>query len=141
MHAGGDILVTQKEGGQSPFFADALVAGDATVHHLMTARTNFQIYVQKITVFYVTHASGKKIIFQDTTGTPIVLGNLVDQTAGAGVPDAVEIDFGPHGIALAIDKGFDVLGESSGATANVHVEGYYRLGRTINENSTVNTAN
>ena len=140
MHAGGDILVTQKEGGQSPFFADALVNGDATVHHLMAARTNFQVYVQKITVFYVTHANAKTISFQDTTGTPIVLGTLNDLTAAAGVPDAVELSFGPHGIALAIDKGFDVVGSVSGPVANVHVEGYYRLGRTINENLTASSA-
>jgi hypothetical protein len=139
MQAGGDILVVQKE-GEKPFFSDALVAADATVHVLAAAKTNFTVYVQKLTVFIVTHASGKKITFQSSAGSPVVLGNITDQTAGAGVPDHHVIDFGPHGIALAADVGLNVLSESSGVTANVHAEGYYKLSAVINT-GTVSTQN
>lgn len=132
MKSGGDLLVVQKEEGQNPTHADALVNGDATVLHLAVARTNFTFYVQKITVFYVTHANAKTITFQDTTGTPVVLGTLNDFTAAAGVPDVVNINFGPHGTALAAGQGFDVKGSTSGPVANVHIEGYYKQSSVLN---------
>ncbi len=130
LHSGGDILAVQKE-ADKPWFGDAFVNGDATVHHLVAGRTNYTVMVQKITVFYVTHANAKTITFQDTAGSPVPLGTLNDFTAGAGVSDKIEIDFGPHGIAIASGKGFDVAGSSSGPVANVHAEGYMKLASVI----------
>jgi hypothetical protein len=127
MQAGGDILVTQKENGQDPFYIDEDLTGSSGTVHIKAGRVNFQIFVQKITVAFVTHADGKTITFQDTAGTPVVIGVINDKTAAAGVPDVVTFDFGPHGTALTVDKGFDVVVASSGSAARVHVEGYLKL--------------
>lgn len=128
MQAGGDILVTQKENGQNPFSLDFdLTASSGTVHAVV-ARTNFAIYIQKITTSFVTHANAKTITYQDTANTPVVIGAINDLTAAAGVPDVVTHDFGPHGTALTVSKGFDIVVASSGPVARVHVEGYFKLG-------------
>ena len=131
MKSGGDILVVQKE-SERPFALDTdLATGTGTVH-LLAGRTNHTVYVQKITVAILTHADGKTITVQDTAGTPVPIAVVNDHTAAAGVPDVVTFDFGPHGTALTLDKGLDVVNAASGPAARVHVEGYQKLGTTIN---------
>jgi hypothetical protein len=137
MQAGGDILVTQKENGQNPFYVDLAATGASRTTHLVAGRTNFQIYVQKITIAVITHANAKAILFQDTTGTPIKLFQFNDLTFAAGVPDVVTVDFGPHGTALALGQGLDVVEPGSGTVATIHVEGYFKLGAVV----TLTTAN
>lgn len=130
MQAGGDILVVQKE-GEKPFFVDADLAAGATAH-LVSAKTNFTVYVQKVTIAIKSHADGKTITLQDTAGTPVVIGVVNDHTAAAGIPDVVVFDFGPHGTALTASKGLDVVSAASGPAARVHAEGYLKPAVTLN---------
>jgi hypothetical protein len=130
MASGGDILVVQKD-SERPFAADTDLEGTTggTVT-LAAARTNFQIYVQKIVLSIVTHVNAKIVTFQDST--PLQLAAHTDATAAAGVPSVVAWDFGPHGAPLAVDKAFTVTNPASGCVGRVHVEGYYKPGRTLN---------
>lgn len=125
MHSGGDLLVTQKEAGQNPFALDVDLAAGAT-DHTVVGRTNFEVRIQKITVSIVTHANAKKITFQDTAGSPVVIAVFNDLTFAAGVDDVRVYDFGPRGTALTQDKGLDCVSDASGPVARLHIEGYYR---------------
>lgn len=138
MAYGGDILGVQKESSM-PFAYDLAADGTSRTTHAVVGRVNYKVFVQKITIAVITHANSKAIVFQDTTGTPVLLWKFNDLTGAAGVPDAVTVDFGPHGYGLAIDKGLDILEPGSGSVATIHVEGYQKLATTINT-GTANTA-
>lgn len=129
MQAGGDILVTQKEHGQNPFYIDVdVAAGDsATKTAQPAARTNFQIFIQKITVAPVTGAA-QSLSFQDNAGTPVVIGKY---TGAVGNTTPVTFDFGPHGTALTVSKEFDIAISGAGLAARIHIEGFYRLANVV----------
>lgn len=126
--AGGDILVTQKEAGDQPFFVDFdIAAGDTGTKNPVAARTNFTLYVQKITVSPITGAA-QNLTFQDNAGTPVKIG-VYTGTVGNTTP--VVWDFGPHGTALTVSKELDIVISAAGLAARIHFEGYMRQNGTI----------
>jgi hypothetical protein len=139
LHSGGDILAVQKE-SEKPFSFDLAGDGSSRTTHAVAARTNFQVVVQKITIAVITHANSKAIVFQDTTGTPVKLWTFNDYTAAAGVPDVVTVDFGPHGYALPVDKGLDIVEPGSGTVCSIHVEGYSKQGAVLNLTTATNAS-
>lgn len=124
---GGDLLVVQKEHGQNPFWVDVDVAtGDsATKSAVVAARTNFTIYIQKITISVITDAA-QSLIFQDN-GTPLIIAKT---KASPGLGPIV-YDWGPHGTALTANKQFDIAISGAGLAARVHIEGYMRQSGNI----------
>lgn len=132
MASGGDYLVAMRDLGQNPTVVDANVAtGDGTVH-LVTARTNFTFMVLRIVVDIITHANAKNIVIQDTANTPIKIASINDLTFAAGVQEHFEYNYGPHGRALTVSKGLDVVNPGTGPVFSIHVEGYFVQGATLN---------
>jgi hypothetical protein len=126
MPAGGDYLFYQNH--YSNKTVDGALSSGGTVT-VVPKTSSHQLFIQKIQYGIITHASGKKITAADGT---ITLPSVVDQTAGAGVPDVVVLDFGPKGRALTVGATLTITSESSGPVADVHIECYEKLGATIN---------
>lgn len=130
---GGDYLVLQRE--NSAVVIDTPIAATALTATLKFAgRANYTIFIQFIAMVYTTHVAGKVVTVQDDAGSPVVVGTIVDQAAGAGVPDSVYQDFGPHGIPLTEGQGIAIVANTGGAgsVGRLHIEGYRRLTSTIN---------
>ncbi len=89
-------------------------------------------YITKITVSITTHASGKKVFIQDSNDVDSnindIFATLVDQTAGAGVPDVVTYDFGDWGIPVTAGLDLVAVSESSGPDGWVYAEGWEDIG-------------
>lgn len=133
MQAGGDILVTQKEAGQNPFSIDLDIATtDTGTKNLVPLRTNFSIYVQKITVSPIVGAA-QALTFQDN-GAPV---KIAVYTGAVSNTTPVSWDFGPHGAALTVSKQFDVSIGGAGLAVRIHVEGYMKLANVISANAGV----
>jgi len=136
MHPGGDILAVQKE-SEKPFSLDYDIAtGDGTVT-IVPLIVNFQICVQEVVITILTHANAKNVVVQDSNSVKIA--SINDLTAAAGVPEYFRFDWGPHGTKMTLDKSLTLVNPSSGPVMRVHVEGYYKPGRTLNLGMTNNT--
>lgn len=97
---------------------------------LVTARNSqYQIFIQRIKVSVVTYAA-KTFTFEDSTGTPVVIGIVSVPAAAptAAGEQAYTFDFGPEGTALSVGMNFVLALSAAGAAARVHWEGYMRLG-------------
>lgn len=125
MPSGGDYLFYQSH--YSNKSTDGALASAGTVT-LVPKSTGHQLFIQKIQYGIITHAAGKKITASDGT---ITLPSIVDQTAGAGVPDVVLLDFGPKGRALTVGATLTITSEASGPVADVHIEAYEKLGSAV----------
>lgn len=91
------------------------------------------IFVTKMIASITTHANGKLIQFQDSSGSPVVYAKRTDLTAAAGVPDTLEWSFGTlvdcageyvGGIQLTTGKKLQGISEASGPAGYFYAEGY-----------------
>lgn len=89
-----------------------------------------QIFVQRISLSITTHANGKvALTVQTSNGTPKVIFSRTDLTAAAGVPDVIEIDFGPRGVPIAVGENVNWLWSTgdSGPVGVATMVGYQKL--------------
>lgn len=112
--------------------ADAAITAtaQAATAALSARNSNYQIYVQKITLSITTHANAKvALTVQSSNATPVVIASRTDLTAAAGVPDTIVWDFGPEGIAIVKGENVNWLWSTgdSGPVGKAHIEGYQRL--------------
>lgn len=115
---------------------DADVAtGDSAAVTLKAAKTaNYTIYVQRIVVAVITYAA-KTFTFQDSTGSPVIIGFMSIPAAAPttlGLQDYV-LDFGPRGTALSKGKDLKLALSAAGVAARIHVEGYQKLEGAITQ--------
>lgn len=97
---------------------------------LETAKSaNHQVYFQRGTLSITTHVAGKVFTLQSSNGTPVVIYNRADLAAAAGVPDIIEIDFGPEGIPVAVGENLCYVANTAGSgfVGRFHGEGYQKL--------------
>lgn len=110
-----------------------LVVGTAGPVTVIAARSaGHQTFVQKIVVSINVY-SAKTMTFQDTAGTPVLLGLFsIPAAAAALVSESGQIilDFGPQGIALTIGKDLNLVLSGAGIGAAIHVEAYEKIGTT-----------
>lgn len=118
----------------SSSLAVAAATDDTT---LVTGRTNFSIWLQRLVVVVTTASAGKTWLFKDSAGTPIPLTPVIDVSAAG----RFEYDFTGLGVQLTQNKDFVLDVSAAGAVGQVVWEGYLKLNTTINLNSTANTAN
>lgn len=110
-----------------------VATGTAGPLTLVTVRNvNYTIYVQRIRVSVVTFAaSAKTLTFEDSAGTPVVIGIVTTPTSAPSVPgeQSFDFDFGPEGTPLTVAKNFMLALSAAGAAARVHWDAYQR--RTV----------
>lgn len=101
-----------------------------TLHTAHSATTT--VYVTKFTVSITTHAAGKLVQLQDSSGSPVVYAKSLDLAAAAGVPDSITVDFGVSGdsdlalggIAMTLGKNAQAVSEAAGPSGWFYAEGY-----------------
>lgn len=106
-----------------------LAAGDnlsATARTLVTGRTGYTLYIQKITVNVITD-NAATLQFKDTAGTPVVIAGT---KASPGI-GPILFDFGDEGRALTEAKNFTLANSAAGLAADIHWEGYERPTGTL----------
>lgn len=101
-----------------------VLAADTATVHCIAAKTNYTVYVQAIIVNVSTSAA-QSLVFQDTTGTPVVIHHT--QTSPALGPVNESVDFGPEGKALTVSQGLDMTISGAGLAAAVKVIAYRKL--------------
>jgi hypothetical protein len=102
-----------------------ILTGTASYADVITPKSaNHQIYIQKITMSFTTHAADVYTVTDDGAGPDIAVHT--DAAAGAGVPSAVVFDFGPEGRPITKGANVDVSHSSTGV-GNVHIEAYEKL--------------
>jgi hypothetical protein len=94
--------------------------GDTT---LVTAKANHTIYVQRIYMVITTDAA-QSISFEDSAGTPILLGGI---SASPGANSRHELDFGPEGRPLTEGKNLVMNVSAAGLAGSLVWEGYQKL--------------
>ncbi len=104
------------------------VIGSGGTGTIVPKSAKHRVYLQKITYSITTHAAGKYLQANDGT---ITTAKIIDQTAAAGVPDEVTVDFGPKGRAMTLGATVTISSEASGPAADVHVECYEKLDATV----------
>jgi hypothetical protein len=126
----GDYTKVQED--NTPWRAQALIT--ATAQTTIAAKTvrsaNHQIYVQKIALSIAVHANAKvALTVQTSNATPVVIASRTDLTAAAGVPDTINWDFGPQGLALPVGESIHWLWSTgdSGPLGRATMEGYEKL--------------
>jgi hypothetical protein len=112
--------------------ADALITAteQATVAAKTVRSADHQLFVTKITLSITTHANAKvALTVQSSNATPVPIFSRTDLTAAAGVPDVIEVDFGPIGLAMIKGESVHWLWSTggSGPVGKAHIEGYERL--------------
>lgn len=111
-----------------PAIADVtLVAATQNYNGAIAAKTNYTVYVQRITVLLTTHVDGLSLTFQDTAGTPVPMGLLVDHVVANVSQAPLAVDFGPAGTPLTQGTGLDIRGSAAGLAGRVHIEAYRKL--------------
>lgn len=88
---------------------------------------NWQIYIQSITV-NVSTVAAQAITFQDSAGTPVVVGVLAS-SAAQGSHSVLE--GGAEGIPITLGKNLEFTG-SAGVAGSIFIEAYQRPGTAIN---------
>jgi hypothetical protein len=107
--------------------AGAINAGTPVDLHVAHSSTSV-VYVTKFTVSITTHANGKFAQLQDSSATPVVFAKRTDLTAAAGVPDALNWDFGTWGIPMTAGKNAQGVSEASGPAGWFYAEGWEDIG-------------
>lgn len=111
-----------------------IAVGDGTAQLaavLAPKNAGYQLWIQKITVSPTTYAA-KTLTFQDTAGTPFVIG-LISIPAAAPTTSGFQpyiLDFGPKGIALTAGKSLDIV-LVAGLVASLHIEAYERTANAV----------
>lgn len=97
----------------------AAADGDLT---LITARTNYTIYVQRIIV-YITTDAAVSWSFEDDAGTPVQVANI---PASPGDDTRWDFDFGPRGKPLTEAKDLELNVSATGLAGHIEIEAYMR---------------
>ena len=98
-----------------------LAATTATATSLITARTGFTVYIQKI-VISVTTTAAQTTILADSAGTPVVIAGL----AASPALGPYTWDFGPEGTPLTESTGLTYTLSAAGLAYRLHIQAYYR---------------
>lgn len=123
----GDYIKVQEE--NIPWRAQALItaAEQATVAAKTVRSANHQLFVQKICLSITTHANAKvALTVQSSNATPVPIASRTDLTAAAGVPDTINWDFGPQGVAMLVGESVHWLWSTGGTgpVGKATMEGY-----------------
>ena len=119
--------------------ATITAAEQAATAALTVRNSSYQIYVQKITLSITTHTNAKvALTVQSSNATPVVIFSRTDLTAAAGVPDVIEVDFGPEGLPIVQGESVNWLWSTggTGVVGKAHIEGYQRLVGPVAQAST-----
>lgn len=109
-----------------------LLASDAGPDTLISARNKYYtIYVQRITVSVKTFAA-HTLTFQDSAGTPVVIGVVSVPAAESTNPGLVqyELDFGEIGTPLTVADNLVLALSAAGVAARIHIDAYQRMTAT-----------
>lgn len=106
----------------------ALSTGATGPLTLITARdANHTIFVQRILLSVTTDAA-QTLTFQDTAGTPVVIGK---SPASPALGIEVVADFGGKGMALTVGKNLSCVISAAGLGGQIDVEAYQRQTSTV----------
>ena len=94
--------------------------GDTT---LVTVKTNYTIFVQRI-IFYVTTDAAQSMSFEDSNGTARQLANI---PASPGDDTRWDFDFGEEGLPLTEAKNFVMNVSAAGLAGNLKWYAYQKL--------------
>ncbi len=124
-----DYLAYKKRYTNKSIDRQIVAADDTTaLNNLIAVKSaNHQLFIQKIAFYETTESNGKSLTFQDDASTQVVLGKYLSVTAGAGIPKALLVDFGPQGYALSAGKNLDVVVSAAGIAGALHIEAYERI--------------
>lgn len=107
-----------------PANADAELLTNATSLDLVALRTNYTLYVQRVT-YTPTTVAGLAVTVKDNNGTPVLVALI---PASQALPYVA--DFGPEG--LPITAGVKLFATcTAGPGGRFKVEGYYKLTSVI----------
>jgi hypothetical protein len=96
----------------------AATDGDTT---LITGRTNYTLYIQKVIVMFKTSAA-QAITFQDSNSSPVYVTKIA---ASPGADTRWEFDFGPEGKPLTSGKNLSMV-MTAGNAGHVEVLAYQK---------------
>lgn len=88
---------------------------------LLTGKTNYTIYVQRIIVTISTSAA-QAITFQDSAGSPVYVNKIA---ASPAVDSTYDFDKGPDGKALTSGKNL-VMAMTAGNAGNIEIYAYLK---------------
>ena len=97
----------------------AAAGGDQT---LVTGKTGWTIFVQRIIV-YITTDAAQSMSFEDDNSTPKQIANI---PASPGDDTRWDFDFGARGVPLTEAKDFELNVSAAGLAAHFEWEGYMR---------------
>jgi len=103
---------------------------DAGPFTLVTAKTNYTVFVQSIKVQLTTGSGAVTWTFQDSAGSPLVISGAL---SAANAPVSYELDFGADGIPLGAGKNLSLALSGAGAAGQVTVEAYQKLSVVIGQ--------
>lgn len=99
-----------------------VATADSTTVTLVTAKTGWTVFVQRIHVYILTDAA-QQLTFQDNNGTPKVVFRT-DSAPGIDTP--YHQDFGPKGRTLTEAKNFVMAITGAGLAAHVQYEAFMK---------------
>ncbi len=88
---------------------------------LITGKTNYTLYIQRIIVMISTSAA-QNITFQDSAGSPVYVAKI---PASPGVDTRWDFDFGPEGKALGDGLNL-VMAMTAGNAGHVEVNAFFQ---------------
>lgn len=109
-----------------PAHADATMVAADTTKDLIAARTNYTIYVQRVT-YVPTTVAAQAITVKDNAGTPVPVALIPASQATPYVAD-----FGPEGLPLTAGVKLFATPAAAGPAGRFKVEGYYKLSAALN---------
>lgn len=120
----GPTDMSEPKGVKRKWFASGAINAATLTALKAPHSTTSTIFVTKFTISITTHAAGKLLQLQDTTGTPIVYAKHLDAAAAAGVLSTVTFDFGWGGIKMPVGLTVNGVSEASGPAGFFYAEGY-----------------
>lgn len=100
--------------------AALIVAGDTSKTIKAPKLITLAFRLQKLTIHVTTGSAGKTWTFVGSAAT-VITAALDVATAGS----SFTFDFGPEGLALAVNESITTTISAAGSAGRVHVEGYY----------------
>ena len=104
-----------------------ILAGADPSATIITAKTNYTIYVTHVSLLTTTDNAATQTI-QDTASTAVVIAK---SKASPGIGVTLWVDFGEDGTPLTAGTGLALLASGAGLAGRLHVEGYYKQSANI----------
>ena len=103
---------------------------DAGPFTLITAKTNYTVFVQTVTIRVTTGSAGVTWSLADSGGTAVPVTGSV---AVANAPAEFDVDFGADGMALGAGKNLVLTLSAAGAAGSVSAEAFQKLSAVISQ--------